>query len=359
MREFLLNKTVITHFIDFSGVPVFDEATVDAAVLGFNKNIELNSSLVFADIQKEQINVLKFDVFLKNIAVPFKQDSLTKNAWAFEKQEVLQIKQKVESQGIPLKNWDITINYGVKTGLNAAFVIDNETKERLIVEDSNSTKLIKPLLRGRDIHKWNVDFCDLWLIATFPSKNYNIDDYPAIKNHLKSFGKKIEQSGEKGSRKKTTNKWFEIQDNVAYWNDFEKPKIIYPELTKFLNFYFDKEAEYYTNNKCFIFTSDINIYWLNAFFNSRLWRYCFQNNFPELLGGTRELRKVFFDKIPVKQISVKEEIPFKKLVTQIVSLKKQNPSADTTDLESQIDQLVYQLYDLTEEEIKIVEEGVG
>lgn len=353
MRKYLLEKTTLTHFIDFSGIPVFDEATVDAAIIGFSKRVNINSNFIYANIDKDKIDTNQFEIFLKSISLKFKQRTLTDGAWTFENQEVFAIKQKVESQGIPLKDWDITINYGIKTGLNEAFVIDSKIKERLIFEDSNSKEILKPLLRGRDIQKWKADYQDLWLIATFPSKNYNIDSYPAIKKHLASFGSKIEQSGEKGSRKKTSNKWFEIQDNIAYWKDFESPKIIYPNMTKFLPFVIDLEDNFYHNDKSFHLLTE-RIFWLGAFLNSKLFRFCFQNNFPELLGGTRELRKVFFDKIPVKKVSGNEELPFKKLVTSILRIKKQNPSTDTTDLENQIDQLVYKLYDLTEEEIKIV-----
>ena len=125
-------------------------------------------------------------------------------------------------------------------------------------------------------------------------------------------------------------------------------------MTKFLPFVIDLEGEFYHNDKSFHLISD-RIYCLGSFFNSKLFDYCFRDNFPELLGGTRELRKVFFDKIPVKQISDEAEQPFKDLVLRILELKKQNPSADTSDLEAEIDQLIYQLYGLTEEEIAIIE----
>ncbi|MDP3928271.1 MAG: Eco57I restriction-modification methylase domain-containing protein, partial [Bacteroidota bacterium] len=354
MRQFLLNKTSLTHFLDFSGIPVFDEATVDAAIIGYNKLITRPNKFVFANIPKKNLDVLEFDAFLNSIKIEFEQGNMTDNVWAFENTQVLEIKRKIEAKGVPLKDWDITINYGIKTGLNEAFVIDGKKRDELIEKDPKSAEILKPLLRGRDIQKWQADFQDLWLIATFPSKSHDIDDYPIIKKYLESFGKAIEQSGEKGARKKTTNKWFETQDNIAYWADFGKPKIIYPNMTKFLPFVIDLENNYYHNDKSFHLVAE-RIYWLGAFLNSKLFKYCFQDNFPELLGGTRELRKVFFDKIPVKQINREQEKPFVKLVSTILSIKKQNPSADTTDLENQIDQLVYQLYDLTQEEIKIIE----
>ena len=354
MRNFLLNYTSLTHFIDFSGLPVFDEATVDAAILGFTKSQIKENKLSYANIIKGEFIINEFENYLLTIKQVFSQNNLTDNTWAFENNTVLKIKQKVESQGIPLKDWQITINYGVKTGFNEAFIIDSKKKEELIAEDQSSRKIIVPLLRGRDIQKYYPDFQNLWLIATFPSYKIIINEYPAIKKWLDSFGKKIEQTGEKGSRKKTSNYWFETQDNIAYSKDFYSPKIIYPNMTKFMPFVIDIEDHYYHNDKSFHLITE-RFYWLGAFLNSTLFKYCFKDNFPELLGGTRELRKVFFDKIPVKQVTEEEEKPFELLVKQIISIKKSDPTADTTVLESEIDRLVYELYGLTEEEIKIVE----
>ena len=192
------------------------------------------------------------------------------------------------------------------------------------------------------------------MIATFPSCKIDIEEYPAIKEHLLSFGyDRIEQSGKKGARKKTNNKWFETQDSIVYFEDFKKPKVIYPNMTKFLPFVYDEKG-YITNQKCFIITSeDKCLQYLIAFFNSNLFKFCFKDNFPELLGETFELSKVFFEQIPVKQITPEKEQPFIDIVDKILIAKQQ--SQDTADLEKQIDEMVYKLYDLTEEEIAIIE----
>ena len=138
-----------------------------------------------------------------------------RNSWCILSPIEQSIKRKIEAIGVPLKDWNISINYGIKTGCNEAFIIDGETKDVLIAQDPKSAEIIRPILRGRDIKRYSYDFADKWLIATFPSKHYNIDDYPAIKNYLLSFGKeKLEQSGKKdiggikgnNARKKTNNK---------------------------------------------------------------------------------------------------------------------------------------------------------
>jgi len=369
MRKFLLENTTLTHFIDFSGIPVFDEATVDAAILGFDKKTSSNSYFEYANIPKENIDIQDFDSYLNKIIISFNQETLSENSWAFENQDVLVIKQNVAAKGIPLKDWDITINYGLKTGLNDAFVIDGVKKSELIEQDPKSAEIIKPLLRGRDIFKWKADFANLWLIYIpwhFPlhndksiqgnsktAENAFSEKYPAVYAHLEKYKKNLSNrnKAETGIR----YEWYCLQRfGSNYWQDFEKPKIIYPNMTKFLPFFLDFEDKYYHNDKSFHLVAD-RIYWLGAFLNSKLFKYCFQDNFPELLGGTRELRKVFFDKIPVMQISEEQELPFKLLINEILSIQKQNAISDTTDLENQIDQLVYQLYNLTDEEIKIIE----
>jgi adenine-specific DNA-methyltransferase len=356
LRKFLLDNTSLTHFIDFSGIPVFDEATVDAAIVGYVKGKEDENYFQYANIQKADFIATEFEKYLDSIKGSLPQKTLNENTWAFETAEVLEIKNKVEAQGVPLENWNITINYGIKTGLNDAFVIDGEKRKELIKEDPKSKEIIKRMLRGRDIQKYYPTYEDLWLINLHNGYDENkkripalkVENYPSVKKHLDQFLPQLKKRADKGETPYNLR-------NCAYVNDFEKPKIIYPEMTKFLNFTLDVDDNFYTNNKNFIFTGE-RLYWLTSFFNSQLWRYCFRDNFPELLGGTRELRKVFFEKIPVKQITEKQELPFKKLVTKIIEAKKKDPAADTGKWEKEIDEMVYKLYGLTEEEIKTVSE---
>ena len=138
-----------------------------------------------------------------------------------------QIKEKIERIGVPLKDWDISINYGIKTGLNEAFIISGEKRKELIEQDPKSEEIIRPLLRGRDIKRYSREFADLHLITTFPSLKIDIEKYPAVKQHLMSFGyNRLRQTGDIGARKKTNNQWFETQDSISYWEDFSRQKIV-------------------------------------------------------------------------------------------------------------------------------------
>lgn len=351
LRDFFNNSTSILKIIDLSDCQIFDSATVLTSIVFLKKTENKVVTEALRVTRNEQHKLENLAEFFKRKHIKVKR--FPSSSWIISDQDSFQIKTKVIEQGIAIKDWGLTINRGILTGFNNAFIIDEAKKNELISEDPKSEEIIKPILRGRDINRYSIEFCKLWIISTFPSLKIDIENYPAVKKYLESFGKRLEQSGEKGSRKKTSGKWFEIQDSIAYWEEFEKPKIIYPNMTKFLPFTLDYSS-YYTNQKCYILTGN-QLEYLVAVFNSKLFKFCFEDMFPELQGNTRELNKVIFQEIPIKPINEKQEEPFKDLVDQILSLKGQDPSADTSVLEGEIDVLVYGLYGLGEEEIGVVE----
>lgn len=270
------------------------------------------------------------------------------------------IKQKIEAVGTPLKDWDIQINYGIKTGFNDAFIISTEKRNEILAncqtedERTRTAELIRPILRGRDIQRYGYEWAGKYLIATFPSRHYDIEQYPAVKQYLLSFGKeRLEQTGKTyfvngekvKTRKKTNNKWFETQDSISYWEDFSKPKIIYPNMTKYMPFVYDDKA-YCTNQKCFIITGQ-SIAYLTAFFNSSLFKFCFHESFPELQGGTREMSKIFFDKIPVMQVTNETNTQFKSVVDDIQNVYNKSKAMA-------IDTMIFDLYNLSDKERQII-----
>ncbi len=287
-------------------------------------------------------------------------DFATSDSWVILSPIEQSIKKKIEAVGTPLKDWDINIYRGVLTGCNEAFIIDSEKRDEILAncqtedERQRTAKLIRPILRGRDIKRYGYDWANLYLIATFPSRHYDIDRYPAVKQYLLSFGiERLEQTGKTHivdgekvkARKKTNNKWFETQDSISYWEDFLKPKIIYPNMTKYMPFVFDNKL-YLTNQKCFIITGK-RVAYLTAFFNSSLFKYCFRDSFPELQGGTRELSKIFFDKIPVYEVSDAQNLQFQEAVEDI-----QNEY--TKQKAQRIDSMLFDLYNLSSEERNVI-----
>jgi hypothetical protein len=356
MRNFISKKTRILSFIDFEGISVFENATVDAAILNFRKGLpDKSGNMKYFNANSHEDKRNSVDLLLRNKLSDYAVKDLSDDGWTFESPLQLNIKNKFSSKGIPLKDWDIKIFRGILTGLNKAFVVDAETKDKLILEDRSSKELLKPLIRGRDIDRFKVTYSDLWLISTFPNLNIDIDKFPAIKKHLKNFYNELQQSGEKGSRKKTAGKWYEIQDSIAYWREFEEPKIIYPNMTKYMPFYLDLKG-YYANQKCFILTGR-SIAYLTCLFNSKLFDFCFRENFPLLLGGTRELSKVFFEKIPVKTVTITQNNYLNELLLKIQS----NVGKDQAylELEQQVDIFLYKLYDLPYQDILLIDSRVG
>ena len=283
-------------------------------------------------------------------------DFATSDSWVILSPIEQSIKKKIEAVGTPLKDWDINIYRGVLTGCNEAFIISSEKRDEILTncqteeERQRTDELIRPILRGRDIKRYGYDWANLYLIATFPSRHYDIDKYPSVKHYLLSFGiERLEQTGKTHvvngekvkARKKTNNKWFETQDSISYWEDFLKPKIMYPNMTKYIPFYFDEKG-FYQNDKSFMITG-ANVAYLTAFLNSSLFKFCFLDNFPELQGGTRELRKIFFDKIPVLKVS--DEIN-----ESFISVLKDIQNEYTKQKAQIIDSMLFDLYNLTSEE---------
>ena len=276
------------------------------------------------------------------------------------------IKRKIEAVGTPLKDWDIQINYGIKTGFNDAFIISTEKRNEILAnckdsdERQRTAELIRPILRGRDIKRYGYDWANLWLIYIPWHFPYQFDEsiqgasekaerafkeqYPAVYSHMLQYKEPLSKrnKAETGIR----YEWYSMQRwGAKYWEDFFKPKIMYPNMTKYIPFYFDEKG-FYQNDKSFMITG-ANVAYLTAFLNSSLFKFCFLDNFPELQGGTRELRKIFFDKIPVLKVS---NVINDKFIPKIEGIQKEYTYAKAKE----IDSMIFDLYNLTEDERKAI-----
>jgi tRNA1(Val) A37 N6-methylase TrmN6 len=213
-RTFFANNANTKILIDFSGQKVFESATVDVNIILIEKS--KNKQATLGCIIKEDCKTNMTDYIRQHGT---KLEFPTGDSWVILNSIEKRIKEKIERAGKPLKDWDISINYGIKTGCNEAFIINKNKRDELVAKDPKSVEIIHPILRGRDIKRYGYEFADQYIIATFPSRKYDIDEYPAIRDYLLDFGKKrLEQSGKPGARKKTTHKWFETQDPIAYWD---------------------------------------------------------------------------------------------------------------------------------------------
>jgi len=340
-RSFFAEKTNPLQLIDFAGIKVFESATVDTNILIFAK--ENNTFSTRACVVKDKELKKLSDYIKQNGVEGCRFDS--SESWVILSEIEQRIKTKIEAVGTPLKNWDINIYRGILTGYNEAFIIDKTKRDEILAnckteeERQKTAEIIRPILRGRDIKRYSYEFADLYIITTFPSLKIDIESYPAVKQYLMSFGyDRLKQTGEKGARKKTNNKWFETQDSIGYWEDFSKQKIVYSNMCSEPSFYLDENG-FLTNQKCFILTGEY-LKFLIAFFNSTLFKYTFWDNFPVLGAKGRELSKIFMIEIPVIKPPKEIEIKISNLL-------------DSQNYEN-IDKLIYELYNLTDEEISFI-----
>lgn len=397
LRQFM-SQTSLKKILNFGDVQFFADATIYVCIFVSQKSgdkmpvlaCSLNSKNYHGEFEKE-VNAATFE---------FPAENFGASEWSIRNKLHDSVLQKM-NVGTALKDMPISIYRGILTGFNDAFFIDGRTREKLIAEDPKSEELIKPLLRGRDINAWVTEKEDQYLIGTFPALNLDIEQYPAIKNHLLSFGiEKLEQTGAKHvvngeeikARKKTSNKWFETQDQIGYYKEFAKPKIVYPNMTSVFPFTYDEFGSL-SNDKSFIITEKDNsqnlpkgtenviaskakqsnaechpgaegdrahlLKALLAIFNSNLVKLWIWYNCPELMGGTREIRKAYFEnlRIPLNNTELLHQLAT--LADEIIRLKKESDEAtqkQIVDLETQVNTLVYQLYGITDaEEIDAVE----
>lgn len=413
LRTYLLKNTQPQLLIDL-GSGIFESATVDSNILIFKKtNTITNQSIQAIDLSKEKI-FTDFTIYeTKKVEIAPKEDDI----WIISNPIEQQLKQKIETKGTPLKDWDIEIFRGVLTGYNDAFIIDTDKRNELVQAEPKCSEIIKPILRGKDINRYNADWADLWIINTHNGYNgipkINIEEYPAIKNHLDLYYTQLEKRYDKGDTPYNLR-------NCAYVSKFNEQKIIYQEMVQKGEFLFD-----INNNFCLdtgrIITGK-NLKYLLSLLNSKLFFFSIKNyygggglgttgvrmkhtffeNFPAILPSNQEpfIEKADLEislhnqlndisdkfirslnrELNLSELSTKlqewYQLDFedflneikKKKVTLSLSLKSEwedyfnqekekaleiKNKIDLTDKE--IDKMVYYLYGLNEEEIAIIE----
>jgi hypothetical protein len=360
LRDYLQGLEIKT-LIDFGDLPVFEEATTYPCILNISKQPSSGKLLALT------ISSLNFPEglfhFVEENACKIDQSSFQSQGWILNDLSVNDLIKKIKNQGYSLNEYvNGNIFRGILTGLNEAFVIDKETKARLIAEDVNSAQLIKPFLIGREIKRYQIPLGENYLIlikngetqAWFGKQTEQeawgklTAKYTAICNYLLKYQDLAKNRWDKGEY------WWELR-SCDYYESFEKIKIVYPNICKQPEFTYDAGFQY-TNQKCFIIPKDDK--YLLSILNSSLTFFLFKQILPKLRGNFYEPGFAYLKDFPIIDTpddNIKNSLI--KLVDQIISLKNSDPTADTSALEKEIDQLVYKLYGLTEEEIKIIEES--
>lgn len=343
LRQYLANDVETQSVMDFGMAQNFGAATTYTCIVQLAKRPTsgVTRGCYVADDKAAMAD--PSDYFEQN-ALPLK--GLDETPWVILPAKRQRIKLAVEQQGMPLGKWRIQINYGIKTGCNDAFYISTKQKDDFIAEDPDCAELIVPLLRGRYVDRyatqWQAAQDAKWMIAMFPARDLKFQNVPVpIQRHLEKYRETLEPKPRNwdGSnwqgRKAGSYQWFETQDPIAYHADFSKPKVIYPNMTKYLPFYMDTADHFFINDKAFILTSEAeSLPYLTAALNSTLFRCCFRDNFPELMGNTYEVRKIFMDKIPIKKPTAQQAALFEALVPMVQATKAEAQKSDKPELKS-------------------------
>ena len=339
LRRFLIENSNVIQLIDFSEFKVFDSATVRANIL-FAEASSSEGTTQACVIDKATFSIDKLSDYCRENLMP---NIFSSDSWIILSPIEQSIKSKVEKVGKPLKNWDIQINYGIKTGFNEAFIIDGKTKDTLIEKSPKNAELIRPILRGRDIKRYKADFADLWIINSHNGYGnipaVNIEDYPDIKVHLDCYIADLQKRKDKGITPYNLR-------SCIYMEDFSKQKIVWGEISDKSKFALD-EMGMYPEATTFLMTGN-NLKFLLAILNSKLGEWSFNQIGTRTGMGTNRWKKYTLESLVVKTPTSEEKTQIEILVTKIIhEPSKENITA--------LDNAIYQLYQLTDEEISFIE----
>jgi len=369
LREFLSNNASVLELIDLAGLPVFAKATVRTIILICSPAQRQRATIRYlAPVPLDDFRTIKTGEQLQEFAgersVELPVSSLSSEGWSLSGQKTKHVIEKIRQVSVPLKIY-LQRNplFGIKTGLNEAFIIDHQTRKQLIAEDPKSSEIIKPLLTGRDVRRYDIRFANRYLIWSYIG--VPIERYPAIFKHLKQFQIQLQKRWDKG------NFWWELRA-CDYYDKFEKPKIIYPDIATTCRFALDRGSYFSSNTTYFIPGDEL---YLLGILNSTLGQFYFSDVCAGLEGGGSTYLRFFgqyLEEFPVRTIDTSnssdkaQHDKMVRLVEQMLSFHKQLATAKTPDektriqrqtdaTDHQIDYLVHELYGLTEKEIRIVE----
>jgi adenine-specific DNA-methyltransferase len=376
LREYFATHTNPLLLIDL-GSGVFKSATVDTNILLLQRAPNQNRLRAFTYTDRTQ----SLRDAMQAHAAPM--PPLTKDAWFIGGDAEHRLKQKIERIGKPLREW-VKIRYGIKTGLNEAFIIDTATRQRILdackddAERQRTEAIIKPILHGRDIKRYTYEWKEQegpWVILAKFGFYKEAHLYPAVVAHLSQYEQDLKNRGQcrYGRRGKQfiadypgQHHWLELDNNPRdeYLAEFKKEKVVYSEIVREPQFYYDK-GKFYVEATAFLMTGS-HLRYLCGLLNSKPVELFFKQYYAG--GGLGEegyrYKKAFLEKLPIPPITSENRSLVRRielLVSRILARKRllarkrRNPHASTRDLEGAIDELVYRLYDLTDDEIRLIE----
>ena len=364
-RDFFAKNTNPMLLIDFAGVKIFESATVDTNILLFAKAANEHKTWCAVTNKQNKDSVKNLSVFVQQSGTEC--EFYSSDSWVILSPIEQSIKRKIEAVGTPLKDWDIQINYGIKTGCNDAFIIDTAKRDEILAncqsedERKRTAELIRPILRGRDIKRYGYNWANLWLIYIPWHFPYQFDEsikgaskkaeeafkeqYSAVYNHMLQYKEPLSKrnKAETGIR----YEWYAMQRwGAKYWEDFSKPKIVFQEIVQESQFFYDMDGRFICNDTCRIIVGK-ELSFLLGVLNSKLFFYAIKHFYGGGVLGEHGIRMkhTFFQNFPCIQYNS----TINKLVKELTEKKN-------AKVENQIENKIYNLYGLTPQEIQMVEE---
>ncbi len=345
LRSFLCQASSLQALIDFGDLPVFEATAYPCIVVTKKVQPPEEHKLLALDVNTidvmEQLES-KFDALSWEIPL----DKLPSEGWTLQQPDVLALLEKLRAAGRPLDEVVSRKFYmGVKTGLNEAFVIDEETRQRLIAKEPKCDEIIKPWLRGRDVKRWRVDWDGLYIIFTY--HGVDITNYPAIEEYLLPYRDRLQQRATSAN-----HAWYELQQpQMGIYPEFEKPKIVYPDISPHMPFAYDVDGYFGANTFYFIPTNDL---FMLGILNSSVSEFFYQQISSLVRGDFLRMFSQYIAQIPIPDASPSERASIERIVQQLLDLHGEGPQVP--DLEAELNALVFRLFGLTREEIRIIEE---
>ena len=363
LREFFTNKMSLHQLLDFGRVPIFG-ASVNTCIL-LVENVLPDGNAFFAATFRDTADISHLSDTFQEHAISIQAQDLSAEGWALTSPEALRLLEKLQQTGTLLARYvNGSFYMGVKTGCNAAFMIDESVRQQLIAQDPNSGELIRPVLIGRKLRKWKTVSVNEYLIAIASSVNIDwpwsdaandseaedifAQTYPAIYEYLNSYRERLRARDDQGTF------YWELR-SCAYYAEFEKPKIVYPQTASFLYACYDTSKALGLNNTYFIPTSDLS---LLAILNSSLFDWYARHKFYSLndpwAGGGLQFFAQYMERVPIANRTPQQKAVLSQLVEGILP----DPEGDEVrNLQKEIDAQVYQLYGLTDKEIGLIEQA--
>lgn len=345
-RKYLSERKLIS-LLNINNVDIFDEANVGTIIVIFEKEFELSNQFKCIDFSNLD-EVINLQTIYNNTEANTEQKFFNENQWVFAENKVLKLKEKLTTNTIKLINVnELKINRGITTGANSIFLINNEVAENILKNDKKYSEILKPVLKGAEIKRYNVKPFQNYIILA--KTDIEIENYPIVFEYLKSYKNELENVYE---AKKGMKKWYELR-KCSYYDSFEEEKLIWTRLSSINSFAISLDSEYSIDSTSFATGKNLKFYC--SILNSKVVYFYFK--LGSVIWGSDGIKWFgdFFDSIPIPNISDNDKQDLIEKVDRILTIKKENTFADTRGLEREIDLMVYELYGLSEEEIGIVE----